>query len=77
MQIPETIPTTTETLLVGYDFTNGKDKSVLIVGKKTEGVAVKIINAFQGKEAEELYQKLVTQKVGVIHDEVKTETEVK
>ena len=62
MQIPETIPATTDTILVGYDFTNGKDKSVLVVGRKTEGVAVKIINAFQGKEADELYQRLVTQK---------------
>lgn len=77
MQIPETIPTTTETLLVGFDYTHGKDKSVLIVGKKTAGVAVEIINAFQGKEAEELYKMLTTKKVGVIHDNLKTETEDK
>ena len=64
MQILETIPATTETLLVGFDYTHGKDKSVLIVGKKTAGVAVEIINAFQGQEAEELYQRLVTKKEG-------------
>ncbi len=62
MQIPETIPTTTETLLVGYDFTNGKDKSVLIVGGKSKGVDVKVINAFQGKEANDIYERLVTKK---------------
>ena len=49
-------------LLVGYDFTNGEDKGVLIVGNKTQGTDVEIINAFQGKEAEELYLKLTTKK---------------
>lgn len=56
------LPSTTESLLIGYDFTHGKDKSVLIVGRKTKGVAVEIINAFQGEEAEELYLRLVTKK---------------
>ncbi|MBR4306297.1 MAG: hypothetical protein IKT78_05590 [Ruminiclostridium sp.] len=77
MQIPEKLNITTEALIVGYDCTNGKDKSVLIVGRKSKGVDVKVINAFQGKEAEEIYKMLTTKKVGVIHDEVKTETEDK
>lgn len=45
-------------ILVAYDNTNGVDKSVLVVGKKNPGQAVDIINAFQGKEADELWQKL-------------------
>ena len=33
--------------------------AVLIVGRKAPGDNVRIINQFQGKEAEELYRKLV------------------
>ena len=53
---------TNDTLLIGYDFTNGKDTGVLIVGRKTPGEAIDIVNAFQGQEAEELYKRLVTVK---------------
>jgi len=35
---------------------------VLIVGRKKEGEAVDIVNAFQGQEARDLYAKLITQK---------------
>lgn len=45
-------------LLIGVDFSNGKDIGVLIVGKQISG-KVEIINAFQGKEAYELYEKLI------------------
>lgn len=51
---------TTDTLLVGFDFSNGKDNSVLIVGRKGKGEEVKIINAFQGEEAEWMYNRLIT-----------------
>lgn len=51
---------TTDTILVSYDFTHGKEVSVLIVGRKRTNQTVEIINAFQGKEAEDLYKKLVT-----------------
>lgn len=47
------------TLLVGVDFSK-EDKGVLIVGEKTRGQNVKIINAFSGKEAHDIYDKLVT-----------------
>ena len=50
-----------ECILVSVDFTNGKDNSVLIVGRQKPGKAVEIINAFQGQEAEDLYYKLITQ----------------
>lgn len=51
-----------ESLLVGVDFTNGEDVGVLIVGRKRHNQSVDIINAFQGKEAEELYKKLIGKK---------------
>ena len=51
---------TTDTILVSYDYTHGRDTSVLIVGRKLPDQSVDIINAFQGEEAEELYKKLVT-----------------
>ena len=49
-----------DTLLVSDDFTNGKDVGVLIVGRKLPNQSVNIVNAFQGKEAEDLYLKLIT-----------------
>ena len=51
-----------ESLLVGVDFTNGEDIGVLIVGRKRPNQSVDIINAFQGKEANELYNKLIGKK---------------
>ena len=62
MQIPENLKITTEALIVGYDCSNGKDKSVLIVGRATQGVDVKVINAFQGEEANAIYERLITVK---------------
>lgn len=53
-----------DTLLVGVDFSE-KDKGVLIVGKKRLNESVEIINAFQGEEARELYEKLITKKEAV------------
>lgn len=53
---------TTDTILVSYDFTNGRDTSVLIVGRKAKGQAVDIVNAFQGAEAETIYNLLITKK---------------
>jgi hypothetical protein len=49
----------TESILVAYDDTYGKDKAVLCVGKKRPNDSVEIINAFQGDEATELWNKLV------------------
>lgn len=53
---------TTDTILVSYDFTHGKDVSVLVVGRKRKNESVEIINAFQGEEAERIYNLLVTKK---------------
>ena len=48
----------TDSLLVGFDISSGKDNAVLIVGKKNPNQSVDIINAFQGEEAKDLYKKL-------------------
>lgn len=48
-------------LLVGFDFTRGTDVGVLLVGKQENG-EVTIVNAIQGQEAWDLYQRLVTVK---------------
>jgi ATP-dependent DNA ligase len=50
---------TTGSVIVAYDYDSGKDNAVLIVGKKRpDQPAVDIVNAFQGKEAKELWKKL-------------------
>lgn len=52
----------TDSIIVSYDNTNGRDVSILLVGKKRLNKPVEVINAFQGKEAEELWEKLTTVK---------------
>lgn len=54
-----------DTFLVGVDFTK-EENGVLIVGRKRMNESVDIINAFQGQEAWDLYQKLITAKPGLI-----------
>ena len=51
----------TGSLIIGVDFSRGKDVGVLIVGEQKKG-KVEIVNAFQGDEAWDLYQKLITKK---------------
>lgn len=48
-------------VIVSWDFSNGKDVGVLLVGERKNG-HVDIVNAFQGKEAEEVYKKITTRK---------------
>lgn len=55
-----------ESLIIGYDESNGRDNTVLIVGRKKKGQVVEVINAFQGEEAYWMYQKLTTKKVKVM-----------
>ena len=43
--------------IVAWDFANGADNEVLLVGEKKEG-RIDIVNAFQGEEAIEIYNKL-------------------
>lgn len=60
---------TTDSILVGYDTTNGVDKSTLVVGKRKTRYRdgqmtswTEPINLFTGEEANELWAKLTTVK---------------
>lgn len=55
-------PRINESLIIGVDFSE-RDDGVLIVGRQKNG-EVTIINAFQGKEAFDIYEKLITVKKG-------------
>lgn len=48
-------------VIVSWDFSNGEDTSILLVGRQRQG-KMDIINIYQGKEAEELFRKLVVEK---------------
>lgn len=50
-------------LIVSWDFSRGDDVGVLIVGEQSNK-RVDIVNAFQGKEAHEIYKRLVTKPEG-------------
>ena len=52
----------TDSILVAFDTTGGKDKDILIVGKKRPNESVEIINAFQDEEAIELWNRLTVKK---------------
>jgi len=52
----------TDSIIVSYDYNHSKDIAILVVGRKEPNTSVTIINAFQGEEAKELYNKLVTVK---------------
>lgn len=54
----------TDTLLVSIALTNDEDDVALIVGRKRKGDSVEIINAFQGKEATDLYNRLINVQKG-------------
>jgi hypothetical protein len=53
-----------DSLIISIDTTNGKDNTVLIVGRKTVGQQVEIVNAFQGEEALKLYSQLTVKNGG-------------
>lgn len=53
---------TTEAIIVAYDYKQDSDNAVLIVGQKNKIKDIEIINAFQGDEATELWNKLTTKK---------------
>lgn len=53
---------TSDSLIIGFDSSAGKDGTVLIVGRKKPREAVDVINAFDGEEALKLYKKLITPK---------------
>lgn len=51
-------------VIVSWDFSHAYDKHILLVGMKKPGKDVDVINAFQGKEAHDIYDKLMTVKKG-------------
>ena len=53
-----------DSLIISIDTSNGKDNTVLIVGRKKPAQEMEIVNAFQGEEALELYSRLSTVKKG-------------
>lgn len=54
----------TDTLLVSIDSSTDGDETVLLVGRKRLNESVEIVNAFQEKDAMDLYKQLVTVKKG-------------
>lgn len=57
---------TTSSIIVSYDASENGDEPILLVGKKNPNETIKIINAFQGKEAKDLWKKLTerNEKIG-------------
>lgn len=51
-----------DSVVVSVDFSNKNDIGVMLVGRKRMNQSMEIINAFQGDEARELYEKLITTK---------------
>lgn len=49
---------TAESVIVAVDFSHGVDTGVLIVGRQING-HMDIVNAFQGQEAMDIWEKLV------------------
>lgn len=52
-------------VIVSWDFSHAYDKHILLVGMKQPGMDVEVINAFQGEEAHDIYEKLTTMKTEV------------
>lgn len=49
-----------DTILVSFNPCDSNGNELLLVGRKEPGKPVDVINGFQGKEAVELYNKLIT-----------------
>lgn len=43
--------------IVSWDFSNGSDKDLLIVGERRDGRNV-IVNAFQGEKARDIFERI-------------------
>ena len=49
-----------DSIVVSFNPASGNGTEILLVGRKTFTKPMEIINALQGKEAVELYNKLIT-----------------
>ena len=52
----------TSSVIVAFDYKADKDHAILLVGQKNPKIDISIINAFEGEEAKELWEKLTTKK---------------
>lgn len=50
----------TGSIIVAYDYKKKTNTAILIVGQKAPGADAKVINAFDGEEATELWNRLTT-----------------
>ena len=55
-------PVIADSVLVGFSVDPKKNTPVLIVGRKPKNKPVEVINAFEGEEAQNLWNKLVVKK---------------
>lgn len=53
---------TAHSIIVSYTCGKDEDASLMLVGQKQPGKDVVIVNAFQGKEAADLWKTLITKK---------------
>lgn len=53
---------TEDNFVIGVDFSNKNDIDTMVVGRIRNDQSIDIVNAFQGDEARELYEKLITNK---------------
>ncbi len=51
-----------DTFLVCYDKNSPKDQPVLVVGRRNHLGITTVVNTFVGKEADELYNRLIKKK---------------
>lgn len=47
-----------DVLTVGFDFSNGKDETVMVVSRKNPGGSLAVVKALKGPEAMEVYKDL-------------------
>lgn len=52
------------TVIVSWDFSNGKNSGILLVGKQRPDAAPEIINALEGEEAHKLMKRLTVRNYG-------------
>ena len=50
-----------DTLLVSIDIREG-GSALMLIGRKRKGEMLEVINTFQGEEAKDIYNKLITKK---------------
>lgn len=55
------MPNISESFLIGYDKSDGRDYSCLTVVKRVSKERLVVVNTLFGKEADEMYEKLVTE----------------